>query len=706
MTKPRLSVWPPLPPGVYVRHPAHELPFPLGDARCRVFSRARHGLWHGVRAAGLEPGDEVLAPAYHHGSEIEALVRAGLVCAFYEAQTTLEPDAAELETLVGPRTRALYLIHYLGFAQNVRLWRRWCDERGLLLIEDAAQGWLATHDGLPLGSFGDVSITCLYKTFGLPDGGVLLCGAPPPPPPASDSKVTTIGLRHAAWLVSRSGALAHAARRIRPPRPYVAEEDFALGDPSTSASSALEFLLRRVVPTSAAAVRRAHYELLLVDLGDLVLPAFAEVPAGASPFAFPIATPRKEELLDRLRSSGVDALDFWSVPHPALPRNEFPAAESLRRTVLALPVHQELRPRDVERVVSAVRGRNSRPRFDIEVVRTLDSAREEWSALAEQTGNIFATWEWNSTWWRHLGREKSHLVSTCRTPDGALAAILPLYLSVERPIRLVRFIGGRHGDHLAPICSRGRRGVAALALRQALLEHRADLFIGENVPAEEGWGTLLGGKVVRRTGTPVLRFRDASWEEIVARTSHNFRSQVRRRERKLAREHDVVFRLTEDRGQLDRDLDALFALHAARWRDGGAWLSREVEAFHREFAHCAFDRGWLRLWTLEADGTPVAVWYGFRFGGAESYYQAGRDPAWSKSSVGFVLLIHSIRQALEDGMREYRFLEGAEHYKYRLTEEDTGLETVALARGVAGEAFLAGIHLVPGLARLGRRIAD
>lgn len=702
----RLSVWPPLPLGVYVRRPAADLPFPLDDPRCRVFVRARHGLWHGVRAIGLQLGDEVLAPAYHHGSEIEALVRRGLVCRFYEAHETLEPDSEELDSLIGPRTRALYLTHYLGFAQDLRRWRQWCDERQLLLIEDAAQAWLATRDGLSLGSVGDLSIFCLYKTFGVPGGGALLCSVPPPLDPAGGPDVAKILIQHAAWVAGRSDSAARAVRWSRPPKPYVPEEDFALGEPSAP-SSALEFLLRRVVDRGAAATRRAHYELLLAELSELVAPAFAAMQEGASPFAFPVATLQKAELLERLRSNGVNALDFWSVPNPILPAHEFPGAMALRRSIVALPVHQELRPQDIERVVRAVHGRPSpQPKLRIELLPTLDSARGEWALLAEQTDNIFATWDWNSTWWRHFGRDSVHLVSACRASDGSLVAILPLYLSRERPIRLVRFIGAGQGDHLAPICPPSRRGVAALALRQALLEHRADLFIGENVPADDGWGALLGGKVVRRTGSPVLRFRGASWEDLLARGSHNFRAQVRRRERKLAREHGICFRLADDRDSLDQDLDILFALHAARWGKGGTWLSAEFRAFHREFAHCAFDRGWLRLWILEASGTPVAAWQGFRFGGAESYYQAGRDPGWNRYSVGFILLIHSIRQALEDGMREYRFLEGREQYKYRFASEDAGLETIALARGVPAEAALAAIRGVPGLAHLGRRLAD
>ena len=65
----------------------------------------------------------------------------------------------------------MYLIHYLGFPQDAPGWLRWCRERGLLLIEDAAQAWLASVGGRPLGSFGDMAIFSFYKAVGVPEGG-------------------------------------------------------------------------------------------------------------------------------------------------------------------------------------------------------------------------------------------------------------------------------------------------------------------------------------------------------------------------------------------------------------------------------------------------------------------------------------------------------------------------------------------------------
>ena len=123
-------------------------------------------------------------------------------------------------------------------------------------------------------------------------------------------------------------------------------------------------------------------------------------------------------------------------------------------------------------------------------------------------------------------------------------------------------------------------------------------------------------------------------------------------------------------------------LHARRWgpTESDAFTGRR-RAFHHEWAACALENGWLRLWVLEADGAAVAAWYGFRYAQTESFYQSGRDPAWGSRSVGFVLLAHTIREAANDGMREYRFLRGGEAYKDRFADGDAPVETVLMGAG-------------------------
>jgi CelD/BcsL family acetyltransferase involved in cellulose biosynthesis len=316
----------------------------------------------------------------------------------------------------------------------------------------------------------------------------------------------------------------------------------------------------------------------------------------------------------------------------------------------------------------------------------LDELATEWTALAASGGNPFGTHEWASCWWRHHGGDRRPLVVAGRAADGRLVTVLPLYLWATRPLRILRFIGHGAGDQLGPVHAPGDRQAAAALARQALAEPGWDVFVGEQLPARALWSDLLGARVIRREGSPVLAAPDGGWPAYLAGRSANLRQQLGRKERNLARRHQVGLRLVQDPGQLPAAMDTLLALHRLRWGEDSGFLPRE--AFHRDFAAVALERGWLRLWLLELDGRPAAAWYGLRLGGVEHYYQSGRDPAFDNLSAAFVLLAHTIRSAFDDGVREYRFGRGQDPYKYRFTGHDPGLETIAATRGPAAATAL------------------
>lgn len=334
----------------------------------------------------------------------------------------------------------------------------------------------------------------------------------------------------------------------------------------------------------------------------------------------------------------------------------------------------------------------------------LEHTRSAWDDLALRSENIFLTWEWASAWWTHFGGKRPLRLLGARRPGGPLIAILPLYEASRRPLRVARLLGHGVADQLGPVSDPADRGeVAGLVERVAGAEASPwDLVLVERLPATEGWADHATASIVRRESSPVLSIED-SWEDFLASRSSNFRSQVRRRERKLQREWGVRFRLCDGAENLERDLEALFVLHAARWGKASGAFSPRHRAFQRDFAARALERGWLRLWMAEVGGQPIAAWYGFRFSNVEWYYQAGWDPAWARSSIGFVLLAHTMREAFNDGMREYRLLLGDEPYKSRFTEEDAGVESILLAGTRLGRAAASAGSFVAGLPLGGNR---
>jgi dTDP-4-amino-4,6-dideoxygalactose transaminase len=339
--------------------PAASLPFPLERPDCRLYEWGRDGLWHGIGAIGLNPGDEVLVPAYHYGAEVAALQSRGLLCRFYEATEDLEPDPGELEELLGERTRALYLIHNLGLALDAARWRSWCDDRGLALIEDVAQGWLADSGGTPLGSWGDIAFYSPWKTYGLPDCGAVIfssrvAGTPPAAVP-SRRKPPVKRLVHdlARWAAQRSGTIAKL-RSYRRTAGWDSAAEFALSRPHEGPSMLSLYMLRRSASDDTAPRRRANYRRLLDALGSNVPAPFDTNQEGSCPLGFPLTSADKAGLIQHLATKHIRAVNFWAVPHPLLPVERFPLAARRRASTLLLPVHQDLDDSDIDRIIDAV----------------------------------------------------------------------------------------------------------------------------------------------------------------------------------------------------------------------------------------------------------------------------------------------------------------------------------------------------------------
>lgn len=343
--------------------------------------------------------------------------------------------------------------------------------------------------------------------------------------------------------------------------------------------------------------------------------------------------------------------------------------------------------------------------MELEYLRSLDNLDiAEWRDLAVRSRNVFASPEWLLTWWSHYGRGRPQLIGVARSA-GELVAILPLYEWWSHGIPLLRFVGHGPGDQLGPICSSPPDAEATAAVAELLesIPLRRFFLLAENVGTDQCFGGLRSARRLYRDENPVVHV-PSTWDEFMAERSGNFRAQVRRSPRKLAKLGAISYRVASDSDEFERDLNTLFALHEKRWRKQTPFL--QAAAFHREFAMQGFTRGWSRLWILEIDNRPVAAEFGFRFAGSESFYQSGRDPTFEHVSLGFVLLVHAIREAIDQGIHEFRLLRGGEPYKLRLATADPGLETYGLSRGSAARFLLASALAIQGRSLGIRRILD
>lgn len=130
-----------------------------------------------LRAAGIEAGDEVITTCFSFIATAEAISYVGARPIFVDVEPdTLNIDVANIEAVIGPRTRAIVVVHLYGQPADLAAMRELCDRRGLALIEDCAQAFGAVYQGRRVGSWGDLGCFSFYpsKTLGgAGDGGMV-----------------------------------------------------------------------------------------------------------------------------------------------------------------------------------------------------------------------------------------------------------------------------------------------------------------------------------------------------------------------------------------------------------------------------------------------------------------------------------------------------------------------------------------------------
>lgn len=162
--------------------------------RCEKFLTDRYGLHKSLLTTSctdalemaallcqIEPGDEVILPSFTFVSTANAFALRGARLRFVDSLPDHPNlDAAQVEPLVTARTRALVVVHYAGVACDMDPLLRLAAERGLRVVEDAAQAIEAKYKGRPLGGLGALGTFSFHETKNIQcgEGGFLAINDP------------------------------------------------------------------------------------------------------------------------------------------------------------------------------------------------------------------------------------------------------------------------------------------------------------------------------------------------------------------------------------------------------------------------------------------------------------------------------------------------------------------------------------------------
>lgn len=304
-------------------------------------------LFLALLALEIRPGDEVLTTPYTFFATAGAISRLGAVPVFAdvdEGTFNLDPNRVAEVLASHPKIRAIIPVHLFGGCADMDPLCALAAERGIPVIEDAAQAIGSEYKGRRAGSIGQVGCFSFFPSKnlgGYGDGGMLTTNDA-----SLAERLTALrihgrtGKYFHRWvgINSRLDALQAAVLRVK---------------------------LRHLDAWSAGRQRNAErYRARLAESGAPVIPA---APAACQTRhvynQFVIRCPERDALQAHLKKQGVGSEVYYPLPLHLQPcyeelgysKGDFPVSERLAAESLALPVHSELAAEDIDYICESIR---------------------------------------------------------------------------------------------------------------------------------------------------------------------------------------------------------------------------------------------------------------------------------------------------------------------------------------------------------------
>jgi dTDP-4-amino-4,6-dideoxygalactose transaminase len=309
-------------------------------------------------AASIDPGDEVIVPAFTFVASASAprYVGAEPVLCDVRSPLDLNIDPVDAARRITPRTRAIVAVHFAGYPADVAALRALCDQHGLVLIEDCAQAIGARIDdsGRQVGTVGELGAFSFFskKQLCVGEGGM----------------VTSADERLAERVrLFRSHAMTSSTwdrHRGHDPAYDVVDIGFnyRLDEPRAALGLSRLGRLAQSIEARRATVRA--YRERLVEIPGVELPFDDDAVGRASHFAFPVLLAdrsTRDRFREALKANGIQttwypALHTFAEYRRFAPADGLPQATEVADRHCALPLSSTMTEAEVEIVVDAVRG--------------------------------------------------------------------------------------------------------------------------------------------------------------------------------------------------------------------------------------------------------------------------------------------------------------------------------------------------------------
>jgi len=300
-----------------------------------------------LMALEIGPDDEVLTTPYTFFATAGAISRVGATPVFVDVEEdTFNLDAGQMEDVLAahPKVRAIMPVHLFGACADMDPLLQMAGERGIPVIEDAAQAIGAEYKGRRAGSIGRIGAFSFFPSKNLGaygDGGI----------------VTT-----------DDAALAHrlAALRVHGRTGKYFHEWIGVNSRLDALQAAVLAVKFRYLDewTAGRQKNAGRYRAQLAQISDtVVLPQPRDYQTRHVYNQFAIRSARRDELQAHLKNHGIGSEVYYPLPLHLQPcyaglgyrKGDFPVSERLAEQSLALPIHSELAAEDIDYISDAIR---------------------------------------------------------------------------------------------------------------------------------------------------------------------------------------------------------------------------------------------------------------------------------------------------------------------------------------------------------------
>ncbi len=297
-----------------------------------------------LRAAGVEPGDEVITTDFSFFATAGVVHRLGAIPIFID----IEPDTYNInpdliEAAITPKTKAIMPVHLFGQVADMDPIMDIAERHGLKVIEDAAQAIGAEYKGRKAGSIGDFGCFSFFPSKNLGaggDGGIL---------------VTDHEANYELCRILR----VHGSK----PKYY----HKIVGYNSRLATIQAAILLVKLPHLQEWSEKRIDhakkYDSAFADLADLRRPVVKDYTTFHIYNQYTIAVPNRDEVQAKLREVGIGCEIYYPVPfhkqecfaYLGHRPSEFPVANMASSQALSIPIYPELTDQEQGEVIATIR---------------------------------------------------------------------------------------------------------------------------------------------------------------------------------------------------------------------------------------------------------------------------------------------------------------------------------------------------------------